>query len=206
MSWKSVSGMAIAAATLVLLGAVNTARADAYYTPAEIKRIAHELANEVGIPADKQGDLWARLGAAIDDPAFFASRPRCNGVIVYRRGGGGFIVKVQKGHAIGRFHGKAQKAAVNLKQVSYGAQIGGGTEYGVALVLGLGDLAHFGGEYTGGTRGGTMGKASMSITELTKKGSVGTPMFHKLYLIGTGAGASADAGGASVTVQLLNWF
>ena len=201
---------ALKVATLtVVIAASSLARADKVdsFSPSEVKSIARELASKVAMPLDKQGDLWKRLDAALDDPGFFADRPPITGVIVYQRGGGGFIVKVQKAKAFGRFRSRKAIAALHFEQISYGATIGGGTEYGVALVLGLHDLTMLGGEYNGGTRGGTMGKASMSITEVTKKGtSPGTPGYHKLFLIGTGAGAGADAGGANLKLQLINWM
>lgn len=193
-----------AVAAMVAMAATPARAED--YTVGEVRAIARELATKMNVPLDKQGDLWTRLDRALDDPAFFSGRPQVNGVIVYQRGGGGFIVKVQKARALGRFKAHPKLAMLQFEQVSYGATVGGGTEYGVALVLGLQDVMFLGGEYSGGTRGGTMGKASMSVTEVTHKATVGTPAYHKLYLIGTGAGAGADAAGASIKLQLLNWM
>lgn len=195
---------------VVMLSLVGSAFADrreelGTFSPEEIRATARELAARIKVPADKQADLWHRLDRALDDPSLAATRPPITGVIVYQRGGGGFLVKVQKARALARFKGRPKIATLKFDQVTYGGTIGGGTEYGVALVLDLADVAYFGGDYNGGTRGGTMGKASMSVTEVTKKGSAGTNAFHKLYLVGTGAGASADAGGAHLKMKLLGW-
>jgi len=66
----------------------------------------------------------------------------------------------------------------------------------IGLVLGLTTPGAFGSDYSGRSVAATFASSSTAVTELTSKGADR----HKLYLIGAASGASADAGGATLTI------
>ncbi|HNF99368.1 MAG TPA: hypothetical protein PK493_18865, partial [Pseudomonadota bacterium] len=79
--------------------------------------------------------------------------------------------------------------------------VGGGSEWGFGVILGLRHVAAFGGEYSGNDRGATAGGESINITKLTKKGlSASDPSYHELYLVGVSKGLSAGAAIGSLTI------
>jgi hypothetical protein len=114
-------------------------------------------------------------------------------------GEGGLLVKVKKGHGLARLEGEAGDARLSFKSVTVGAQIGGSSEWGLGLVLGLTSPRIFGGDYSGGTVAATMAESGTSMMELTSKQAMDG---HKIYLIGTATGASANAGGGKLTIDV----
>lgn len=179
-------------------------RADSTYD--DLAQEAKRLAAELGMPTDRRDNALYRLKKALTEGrvAAFSHDAPINGVFAYQTGEGGFLVKVRKGKGLVHILGQKQDLAITLKSVTFGAQIGGGSEWGFGLVLGLRDVASFGGEYSGNNRGATAAEESISLTKLTKKG-VGTsePSYHELYMIGVAAGLSAGAaiGSLNIAVQ-----
>lgn len=175
----------------------------------DLTKDATRLAVALGMPSDRRDLALGRLRKALTEGrvAAFAKDASVNGVFAYQTGEGGFLVKVRKGKGLVHILGRAQDLNIQLKSVTFGAQIGGGSEWGFGLVLGLRDAAYFGGEYSGNNRGATAVEESISLTKLTKKGiGDSDPAYHELYMLGVAAGLSAGAaiGSLTITVQSPN--
>jgi hypothetical protein len=167
----------------------------------EIISVAGQLAKQLGMPDDKREIAKARLATVLHDPKWrekHGSLP-VRGVLAYQMGEGGLLVKVKKGKGVVQWHGGGKTETLQLKSVTFGAQIGGSSEWGFGLVLGIGSPELFGGDYDGTTVSATMGGAGTSMMELTRKNAVG-PAAHTVYLIGSSSGASANAGGGKLTI------
>ena len=167
---------------------------------------AKRLAAALGMPSDRRDAALSRLNKALVSGrvAAFAKDASINGVFAYQTGEGGFLVKVRKGKGLVHILGQKQDLAITLKSVTFGAQIGGGSEWGFGLVLGLRDASSFGGEYSGNNRGATAAEESISLTKLTKRGvGESEPAYHELYMLGVAAGLSAGAaiGSLNIAVQ-----
>lgn len=189
-----------AGVALAWVAFASTARAEGMGAK-ECVATADRLARELGMPADKRALVGKRLAAVMEDARFqtkYRGLP-VRGVLAYQMGEGGFVVKVKKGHGLARLEGEAGDAKLVIKSVTVGAQIGGSSEWGVGLVLGLTTPKVFGGDYSGGTVTATMAESGTGMMELTSKTAMDG---HKVYLIGTASGASANAGGGSLTIQV----
>jgi hypothetical protein len=190
----------LARMTLALMLFSSVAEAEGLGTK-EVLATASRLARQIAMPPDKRVLVERRLAALMED-ARFRSKYRAvpiRGVLAYQMGEGGFVVKVKKGHGLVRLEGEAADAKLVLKSVTVGAQIGGSSEWGVGLVLGLTTPNAFGGDYSGGTVGATMAESGTGMMELTSKQAMDG---HKVYLIGTASGASANAGGGKLTIEV----
>lgn len=168
---------------------------------------AKRLAAALDMPPDRRDLALSRLKKALANGkvAAFSKDAPINGIFAYQTGEGGFLVKVRKGKGLVHILGQKQDLAIALKSVTFGAQIGGGSEWGFGLVLGLRNAASFGGEYSGNNRGATAAEESISLTKLTKKG-VGDsePGYHEVYMLGVAAGLSAGAAIGSLTITVTN--
>jgi hypothetical protein len=164
---------------------------------------ARRLADALGMPGDRREAALVRLRTAIASGkiAAFASNGSMNGIFAYQMGEGGFLVKVKKGKGLGHIVGESGDIALQLKSVTFGAQIGGGSEWGFGVILGLRNPAAFGGEYKGDNRGATAVEQSINITKLVKKGSaVNEESYHEIYMVGLAAGLSAGAAVGNLTI------
>ena len=200
MMMTTRSWLVLAAA--LTLGAVSPtpARADGLSSK-EVLATASRLAQQIAMPAQKRVLVEKRLAAVMQDARFqakYKSTP-IRGVLAYQMDEGGFVVKVKKGHGLAKLDNLADEVKLVLKGVTVGAQIGGSSEWGVGLVLGLSSPRIFGGDYSGGTAGATMAESGTGMMELTSKQAADA---HKVYLIGTAAGASANAGGGKLTIEV----
>ncbi len=198
MRMHAIGGLAVALA--LTLAAATPARADGL--PAkEVLATASRLARALGMPPEKRVLVERRLAALMDDARFVAKyrTTPIRGVLAYQMGEGGFVVKVKKGRGLVRLDGDGADARLALKSVTVGAQIGGSSEWGVGLVLGLTTPRAFGGDYSGGTVAATMAESGTGMMELTSKQAMDA---HKVYLIGTASGASANAGGGKLTIEV----
>ena len=185
--------------TVCALAAPATAKEG--YSDEEALSVAGQLAKQLGMPEEKRETAKARLSAVLHDATWQAKHANLpvRGVFAYQMGEGGLIVKVKKGKGLLRWVGGGSTSTLQLKSVTVGAQIGGSSEWGFGLVLGIGNPDLFGGDYDGSTVSATMGGAGTNMMELTRKNAVG-PAFHKVYLIGASSGASANAGGGKLTI------
>lgn len=167
----------------------------------EVAAEASRLAERLGMPPDKRVLVERRLAALMEDARFrakYGATP-IRGVLAYQMGEGGLLVKVKKGKGLAHLAGEAGDARLSFKSVTVGAQIGGSSEWGLGLVLGLSSPRIFGGDYSGGTVAATMAEAGTAMMELTSKQAMDG---HKVYLIGTASGASANAGGGKLTIEV----
>lgn len=164
---------------------------------------ARKLGDELGMPAERRDIALGRLRTAFESGkiAAFSKEATVTGIFAYQMGEGGFLVKVKKGQGLAHLSSSEPKVALELKSVTFGAQVGGGSEWGFGVILGLRHAAAFGGEYSGNDRGATAGGESINITKLTKKGlSASDPSYHELYLVGVSKGLSAGAAIGSLTI------
>lgn len=172
----------------------------------EMEQDLRRLAAGIGMPAERREAALGRLRTALlrGKIAAFAKDVSINGIFAYQMGEGGFLVKVKKGKGLVHLLGQQTDVPLELKSVTFGAQIGGGSEWGFGVVLGLRNPAVFGGEYRGDSRGATAGEESINITKLVKKGlTPADEAYHELYMVGAAAGLSAGAaiGTLTITVQ-----
>jgi hypothetical protein len=201
MGLKSWTATLIGALAMTL--AAPHAGAREGYGDGEVVAVAGQLAQELGMPADKRATVQNRLAGLLRDGRFhskYAGMP-IRGVFAYQMGEGGLIVKVKKGRGLVRWSGEGRSSNLALKSVTVGAQIGGSSEWGFGLVMGLQNPELFGGDYSGGTVSATMAEAGTNMMELTRKDAIG-PAFHKVYMIGSSSGASANAGGGKLSITV----
>jgi len=188
----------LASCSLLLLQLRPAPAAAAGYTPAEAVQVATQLAKKKEMPAEKRTQLLASLQKALSSEA--RGRP-IQGVLVFRSGEGGFIVKFMKGDGLVSFKGGKQAGPLSISSWSAGALVGGSATWGVGLVLGLQDVSHFGGEYGGEVKTATAGDATTpnglwlqpADDEEGKKA-------HDLLLILSARGLSAGIGRAKMTI------
>lgn len=169
----------------------------------ELEATAQRLALAIGMPPERQQLALGRLRTAFQrgKVAAFAGGGAINGIFAYQMGEGGFLVKVKKGKGLASILGDNRDAPLKLKSVTFGAQVGGGSEWGFGVILGMRSRAAFGGDYSGDTRGATAGEESVSITKLGKKGlGSGDPMYHEIYMIAAASGLSAGAAVGSLNI------
>ena len=169
----------------------------------QLEATARRLAAAIGMPPERQQLALGRLRTAFENGkvAAFSSGGGINGIFAYQMGEGGFLVKVKKGKGLAALLGDARDVPLTLKSVTFGAQVGGGSEWGFGVILGMRSRPAFGGDYSGDTRGATAGEESVSITKLVKKGlSSADPLYHEVYMIAAAAGLSAGAAVGSLSI------
>jgi hypothetical protein len=190
------------AAALALLAASEAGAQPAAIPLKAVPAIAARLTLGLGMPPPKRAVVEAKVAALIADARFIAKygATPIRGVFAYQMGEGGFLVKVKRGHGLVHLSGEASDRQLILKSVTVGAQIGGSSEWGVGLVLGLSDPRSFGGDYSGGTVAATFADESTTMMELTSKTAAD---HHTVYLIGTASGASANAGGGKLNIKVV---
>ena len=192
---------------LAALGVGQARRIDRDFHERDLLAAAIELAAEIGMPADRRDAALGRATHLVADGTLRAKYgdegARVRGIFAYQMGEGGLIVKVKRGKGALRFAGEERVHRVSLKSVSVGAVVGGSSEWGFGLVLGLSDPELFGGDYSGSTRGATAGRESLSITELAHKNPVDAAHVHHVVLVGSASGLSANAGSASLSIQYV---
>jgi len=199
----SAPGAPAAPPVAAAAGPAATADRSADRSYEELEATARRLAAAIGMPAERQAVTLGRLRTAFQrgKVAAFAGGLGINGVFAYQMGEGGFLVKVKKGKGLAAILGDGRDVPLTLKSVTFGAQVGGGSEWGFGVILGLRVRGAFGGDYSGDNRGATAGQESVNITKLVKKGvSSGDPLYHELYMIGAAAGLSAGAALGSLNI------
>src|SRR5258706_2517697 len=155
-----------------LLAAGSAARAQSYSAD-EAAQTAEELARQLGMPDDKRITVGVRFRDVLTSERFRAKYAgmQLRGVFAYQMGEGGLIVKVKKGRGLLRWKGSAHELHLELKSVTVGAQIGGSSEWGLAVIASAKDVTRgFGGDYSGGTVAASMGGAGTTMMELTNTG------------------------------------
>ncbi len=163
------------------------------FTPSTAADAVRELAPKIGMPADRQAVLLERLSKSMPEVIAQHEDASVDAIFVYQIGEGGLLVKVRKGKGVVRFYGAKNERNLRFKSVTVGAQIGGSSEWGVGLVLGLKRPEFFGGDYKGSSKGATAVEASINTSELSKSKTKDLTMLHRIVMIGTAAGLSANA-------------
>jgi len=191
----------IVAAALCGLPLVASAVPAATLTDAKAVNLATEVAKTLGMPKDKRIEVIDRLEATLARPAFKKKYKKSpvHGVFAYQFGEGGFVVKLTRGKGLAKLATGVEKRFA-IKSTSFGAMIGGSSEWGVGIILGLDDVSSFGGRYKGSVRGGTFVDTSGNTLELSRDEIDEDTDFHRLYLIGSGSGASASAGAVKLSI------
>jgi hypothetical protein len=191
--------MRLSLAVLALGGSLAAAHAEGLGKK-EVLATAGQLAQQIAMPAEKRVLVEKRLAALLEDAKFQAKygNTPIRGVFAYQIGEGGLIFGVKKGHGVAKLAGEAGEPKLKFKGLTVGAQIGGSSEWGLGLVFGLSSPRAFGGEYAGTAVAATMAETGTATMELTSKGADA----HKIYLVGTAKGASANAGGGRLTIEV----
>ena len=169
------------------------------YSSKEVLTTGHRLAEKIGMPEEKRLLVENRLSTILRGPKFQARTGGAPvfGVFAYQMGEGGLIVKVKSGKGVLRFHDEGDDASLQMKSVAVGAMVGGSSEWGIGLVTGLEAIDDFGGDYSGDTKNAAAGSAGAGVTELASK-----QHFHKVYLIGSASGLTANAGSGKLTIKV----
>lgn len=161
---------------------------------------ARAVATALGMPADRQELVLRRLDAALRSGKVLRRNDAAvNGVFAFQFGEGGLLFKVAKGKGLVRFVGNPPDKSFSIKGSSFGASIGGSSEWGVGLVIGLQRVDYFGGEYRGRETGATAAEASTDVAVLSHTVPGSPQLAHDIYLVGAGAGLSAGASRAKLT-------
>jgi hypothetical protein len=171
--------------------------------PSRILKETEKLAEELGMPWEKQADLLTQVRTAVEDPWFAGIRKESPiyGLFVFSAGEGGLLVKFMKGEgkivALGGRRGK-----IKFKSWSVGALAGGASQWGVGLVLGLVDFEIFGGKYKGGVKYATAGNNETKARNVLSFDTAKPAEEHEVYLISAASGLSAGAGKAKMEIAV----
>jgi hypothetical protein len=186
---------------LALLSLPAAARPLTPYSRQEVLTTGHRLAAKIGMPEEKRVLIENRLGTVLRDLEFQARAggPPISGVFAYQIGEGGFIVKYKSGKGVLRLRDDADDESLQLKSWAVGAMVGGSSEWGIGLVTGLEQADDLGGDYSGNNKSAAAGSAGTGITELSSKNP---HAFHKIYLVGSSSGLTANAGRGTLTIHV----
>lgn len=171
------------------------------YAGPEIEAKAKELAKEIDMPLASREVVLKRLSSLLDESEFKAKMKKApvTGVFAYQVGEGGFIVKVKEGKGKICFNAEGKNLPLTMEATTVGAQIGGSSQWGVGLVMGLEDPKEFGGKYEGENYNATAGNAGVITSQLTPKGA-SEP--HNVVLMATAKGLSAGASGEFLKIYV----
>ena len=161
---------------------------------------ARAVATALGMPLDRQELVLKRLDVALrGGKVLRRNGSAVNGVFAFQLGEGGLLWKVAHGKGLARFVGNPPDKTFSIKGSSFGASIGGSSEWGVGLVMGLQRVDYFGGDYRGRDTGATAADASTDVAALSRSVQGAPELAHDIYLVGAGAGLSAGASRAKLT-------
>lgn len=190
---------------LVLLGltcGVSPASAKTRgYAAEEVNAIAKVLAKEIDMPGASRDVVLDRLKRLLPQADFKRQMKKApvTGVFAYQMGEGGFIVKVKEGKGRVVFKAEGKHLDLSMEATTVGAQIGGSSQWGVGLIMGLEDPTEFGGKYEGENYNATAGTKGVLTSTLVPKGAT---VPHKVMLLGTAKGLSAGASGEWLDISV----
>jgi hypothetical protein len=167
------------------------------YDAVSIRSQAESLLVELKVGDKVRQSALARLDeflAAPENAARIAA-DGVNGVGAFQVGTGGVLIVGGGGEGFVSFAGGSQKLPFKVSGLSVGANVGGGSNIGVALIFGLDHEQRFPDRYTMTATGGSYG-------DNTYLHASGTPerSSHKLECVATGIGFGARAGGGKMTI------
>lgn len=188
----------------LILAVAATASADAKpkgYAAKEVRGIAKALAKEIDMPLSSRKVVLDRLERLLPQSEFKAKMKKApiTGVFAYQMGEGGFIVKVKEGKGRVVFKKEGKHLDLEMEATTVGAQIGGSSQWGVGLIMGLEDPEEFGGKYEGENYNATAGTKGVLTSTLVPKGA-SEP--HRVVLLGTAKGLSAGASGEWLNIAV----
>lgn len=171
------------------------------YSEKEIRAIAKDLAKEVDMPLSTRKVVLDRLKRLLPQSEFKAKMKKApvTGIFAYQMGEGGFIVKVKEGKGRVVFRKEGKHLDIEMEATTVGAQIGGSSQWGVGLIMGLEDPEEFGGKYEGENYNATAGNKGVLTSTLVPKGA---SEMHKVVLLGTAKGLSAGASGEWINIAV----
>ncbi|OGD12087.1 MAG: hypothetical protein A2Y86_09225 [Candidatus Aminicenantes bacterium RBG_13_62_12] len=181
----------------VLLFLASTLALAGSYAPSEIVAEVKNLARKMDLAPDKTAELVQKVETALQSTELkeeIQNKP-VNAVMVYSSAEGGLVVKIMKGQGLVSFKDGRKNAPIYLKSVSAGAMIGGGAQWAAGLILGLKNEGELGGDYKGV-------KKSAAAVDATTSGGIFLmgAKDHKIFLVTTVRGFSADAGKTKLTI------
>lgn len=182
------------AALSITVGTSATASAD-NFSKAEVLDTAKELAKQVRMPSDTRHQVLKKLKKVLRQKRF----RRIQGVFAYQIGEGGFLVKFLKGSGQARIKGADKTWRIGLEATSFGAQVGGSSEWGIGLITNLDDPKHFGGIYKGSKKGAVAIETGLTIARMFQDDP---DEEHDLYFIGASKGLSAGVATAKLTISV----
>lgn len=133
--------------------------------------------------------------------AKLASRKPVRAVFVYNAGEGGFVVKFMKGSGLIRFMDRPKPVDLYINSWSAGAMIGGSAVWGIGLVMGLKDVRHFGGDYSGAMQNATAADSGVrNALVLSLSSESDSAKSHDVCMVFASRGLSAGVGGGHVSI------
>ncbi len=171
------------------------------YAPGEIRAIAKSLAKEIDMPANSRSVVLDRLKRLLPQRKFKRQMNKApvTGIFAYQMGEGGFIVKIKEGEGRIVFKAEGKHLDLAMEATTVGAQIGGSSQWGVGLVMGLFEPKEFGGKYEGENYNATAGTKGVLTSTLVPTGA---SVPHKVVLLGTAKGLSAGASGEWLNITV----
>jgi len=176
-------------------GAAPLGRHDTAQIKAEAETLLVEL--KVGEEVRKKAMMLLEEYLAAPNNATRLEAEGVNGVAAFQVGGGGIIVTGGGGEGIVSFAGGSQKVRFEVSGISIGASVGGGSNMGVLLIVGLDHEQRFPDRYTMTGTGGSYGDNTFLVASATAERGP-----HKLVCVATGIGFGARAGGGKITITV----
>lgn len=189
--------MIAAACTTSALMATSAAAGAPAFSSEEVITTAKALSKRVRMPVDTRAEVLARLKRVLKTKRV----NHIQGVMAYRIGEGGLLVKFISGHGYVRFKDEPKSYKVDLKATTFGAQIGGSSEWGFGLVNKLSAAEAFGGIYRGPSKGAVAIESGLAISRLTRR-DAGDDQRNTVHLIGAAKGMSAGVATARLTIAV----
>ncbi len=189
-------------AILTLLAALPSNGQGRGYDLDQIVALTKELGKAQDWPEEKISDLVINIKKAAEGDIYKQEvAPKgVVGVFAYRATEAGLVVKIMRGTGLVTFTSGRKAAEITLRSTSVGAQVGGSAEWGVGMIVGLKKDTDFGGEYSGAAHDAVVGDDTSTIGALlTSTAGNGTDP-HAIFVVKTGRGFSANAGGTKLTI------
>ncbi len=186
---------------LALAGGSASAKGKAGYTTKEVLSQGKAMAKALEMPLSERQIVLRRLESLVKEATFKskAKKMGIRGVFAFQMGEGGFIVKVKEGKGRIVFKGENKTLIMALDATTVGAQIGGSSQWGLGVVLGLDQPKNFGGKYQGESYNATAGNKGVLTSTLKPKDAED---YHEVVLLATAKGLSAGAAGDWINIAV----
>jgi hypothetical protein len=210
MAFKGVCSMgryiaAVIFSFAICLSVSVLSSAEIGYNSDEIITAARDLGQKIEMPESKIYDLVANFKqvSTQDDYRQATNGKAVSAVFVYKAAEGGVIYKKMSGGGFVLFKQNGKSSKIKLDSSSVGAQVGGSTEWGLGLVIGLKNPADFGGAYAGRKSNATAINSTKAKGEVFSNATlVESGKAHDIMLILTGRGLSAGTSKSRIMITL----